>query len=47
MESTGIDIQKFSTHSTRSAAPSKTKSMRTSLKNIIECAGLKSEKAFA
>ena len=47
MELTGIDIQKFSTHSTRSAAPSKAKSMGTSLKNIIECAGLKPEKAFA
>ena len=47
MELSGIDIQKYSTHSTRSAASSKAKSMGTSLKNIIKCAGWKSEKTFA
>ena len=47
MEPSGIDIQKYSTYSTRSAAPSKAKSMETSLKNIIKCAGWKTEKTFA
>ena len=39
MELSGIDIQTHSTHSTRSAASSKAKSMGTSLKNIIKYAG--------
>ena len=47
MELSGIDIQTYSTHSTRSAASSKAKSMGTSLKNIIKYAGWKSEKIFA
>ena len=47
MELRGIDIQKYSTHSTRSAASSKVKSMEISLKNIIKRAGWKSEKTFA
>ena len=47
MELSGIDIQKYSTHSARSAAPSKAKSVGTSLKNIIKCAAWKSEKTFA
>ena len=46
MELSGIDIQTYSTHSTRSAASSKAKSMGTSLKNIKD-AGWKSEKTFA
>ena len=46
IELSGIDIQKYSTHSTRSAASSKAKSMGTLLKNI-KCAGWKSEKIFA
>ena len=41
-----IDIQKYSTHTTRSAAPSKAKSMGISLKNIIKCAAWKSRKTF-
>ena len=45
MELNGIDIQKYSTHSTRSAASSEGKSMGISLKNI-KCAGWKSEKTF-
>ena len=47
MELSGIDTQKYSTHSTRSAASSKRKSMGMSLKIIIKCAGWKSEKTFA
>ena len=47
MELNGIDSQKYSTHSTRSAASSKAKSMEMSLKNIIKCAGWRSEKTFA
>ena len=39
-------IQKYSTHSTRSVASSKAKSMEMSLKNILKCAGWKSEKTF-
>ena len=46
MELSGIDIQTYSTHSTRSAASSKAKFMGTSLKNI-KYAGWKSEKTFA
>ena len=46
IELSGIDIQKYSTHSTRSVASSKAKSMGMSLKNI-KCAGWKSEKTFA
>ena len=46
MELSGVDIQKYSTHFTRSAASSNAKSMGTSLKNIIRCAGWKSEKTF-
>ena len=46
MELSDIDIQKYSTHSTRSAASTTAKSMGTSLKNI-KCAGWKSEKTFA
>ena len=46
MQLSGIDIQKYSTLSTRSAASSKAKSMGTSLKNI-KYAGWKSEKTFA
>ena len=46
MELSGIDIQKYSTHSTRLAASSKAKSIGMSLKNIIKCAGWKSEKIF-
>ena len=44
MELSGIDIQKYSTHSTRSAVSSKSKCMGMLLKNI---ARLKSEKTFA
>ena len=47
MELNGIDIQKYSTHSTRSAALSKPKYMGMSLKNIITCVGWKPEKTFA
>ena len=47
MELSGIDIQKYSTHYTRSAASSKAKSMGMSLKSIIKCAGWKSEETFA
>ena len=47
MELSSIDIQKHSTHSFRSAASSKAKSMGMSLKNIIKCAVWKSEKALA
>ena len=47
MELSGTDIQKYSTHSTSSAASSKAKSMETSLRNIIKCAGRKSAKIFA
>ena len=47
MELNGIDIQKYSTYSTRSATSSKAKSMGTLLKNIIKCAGWKTEKTFA
>ena len=47
MELSDIDIQKYSTHRTRSVASSKPKTMGTSLKNIIKCAGWKSEKTFA
>ena len=47
MELSGIDVQKYFTHSTSSAASSKAKSMEMSLKNIIKCAGWKSEKTFA
>ena len=39
MELSGINIQKYSTHSTRSAASSKAKSMGMSLKNIINKQG--------
>ena len=46
MELSGIDIQEYSTQSTRSAASSKAKSMEMSLKNILKCAGWKSEKTF-
>ena len=46
MELSGIDLQKYSTLSTRSAASSKAKSMGTLLKNI-KYAGWKSEKTFA
>ena len=46
MELSGIDIQKYYTHSTRSAASSKVKSMGMSLKNV-KCAGWKSVKTFA
>ena len=46
MELSGIDIQKYYTHSTRSAASSKVKSMGTSLKNV-KCAGSQSVKTFA
>ena len=46
MELSDIDIQKYSTHSTRSAASTTAKSMGTSFKNI-KCAGWKSEKTFA
>ena len=38
MELSGIDIQKYYTHSPRSAASSKVKSMGMSLKNV-KCAG--------
>ena len=37
MKLSGIDIQKYSTHSTRSAASSKAKSMVMLLKSIIKC----------
>ena len=47
MELCGIDIKKYSTHSDRSAASSKTKSMGMSLKHIIKCTGWKSQKTFA
>ena len=47
MELRGIDIKKGFTHSARSAASSKEKSVETSLKNIIKCAGRTSEKTFA
>ena len=47
MELSDIDIQKYSAHRTRSVASSKPKTMGTSLKNIIKCAGWKSEKTFA
>ena len=47
MELSGIDIHKYSTHSTRSAASSKAKYLGTSLKNIIKCAAWKSGKTFA
>ena len=47
MEINGPDIQNyFTTHSTRSAASSKAKSMEMSLKNILKCEGWKSEKTF-
>ena len=46
MKLSDIDIQKYSTHSTRSAVSTTAKSMGTSLKNI-KCAGWKSEKTFA
>ena len=46
MKLSGIDVQKYSTHSARSAASSKAKSMAMSLKNI-KYAGWKSEKTFA
>ena len=47
MELSGIGIQKYSTHSTRSAVSSESKSMRMSLKNIFRCAEWTSEKTFA
>ena len=45
MEVSGIDMQKYSTHFTRSAASSEAKSMGMSVKNI-KCARWKSEKTF-
>ena len=39
MELSGIDIKKYSTHSTKSATSSKPKSMGASLKSIIKYAG--------
>ena len=47
MELSSIDIQKYSTQSTRSAASSKAKSMGMLLKNIIKCVGWNSEKKIA
>ena len=47
MELSGIDIQKYSTHSTKSAASSKAKSMGMLLKCIIKRREWKSEKTFA
>ena len=47
MELSCIDIQKYSTHSIRSAASSKAKSMGMLLKCIMKCTGWKSEKTFA
>ena len=46
MELSGKKKKKYSTHSTRSAASSKAKSMEMSLKNILKCEGWKSEKTF-
>ena len=46
MELSGIDIQKYSTHSTRSAATSKAKSVAMLLKTL-QNVGWKSEKTFA
>ena len=47
MELNGVDIQKYSNYFTRSATSSKAKSKGTLLKNIIKCAGWKTEKTFA
>ena len=44
MKLSGIDIQKNSTHSTRSTVSSKAKSIVVLLENIIKCVGWKSEK---
>lgn len=45
MELSGIAIEKYSTHFTRSAASTKAKPMEKSLKNI-KCAGQKSKNTF-
>ena len=43
----GVDLDKFSPHSTRSAASSKMKKANVSLTTIINTAGWKNHKTFA